>query len=161
MRRAVERRVGGALAGQLGAGGDAEHHGTRLLHAPHRQRALRRHEVLEEPRALGDTAPLDPDIVLDDEGHAQKRGGVAAGEAGIGRGRGETGPLGVDQHERVQLGVEPGDPREMPLGHLARRQALLAKRQRDPGGRRGQQRVCGHSRLSQLRRSDAAQAGPE
>ena len=106
---AIERRFRRALAGELGAGSDAEEHGPRLLHAAHGQGALGRHKIPEEPRALGDAAALDPDIILHDEGYAEKRRRIAPGEAGVGLGRRGQRALGIDQHERPQLRIETSD----------------------------------------------------
>ena len=74
---AVQRAVGDALAGELGTIADADDDRTGAPQPRHGNGILRGDVVGEEPRALGDASAGDPDVVLDDDGHAGQSGPLA------------------------------------------------------------------------------------
>jgi hypothetical protein len=67
---AVERAVGDALGGELGAVADPHDDRPGPPQPRHCNGVLRRNVIGKQARALGDAAPDDPDVVLDDDWYA-------------------------------------------------------------------------------------------
>jgi len=62
-----------ALGGELRRVGHTQEHRARRLQPLDHKRVARRHEVLEQQRAVGDAPSCHPGRVLDREWHAQQR----------------------------------------------------------------------------------------
>ena len=114
----MQRAVGDALAGELGTIADADDDRTGAPQPRHGNGILRGDVVGEEPRALGDASAGDPDVVLDDDGHAGKSGPLSGRDPRAHLLRLAARRCRVESAERIERRVALGDARNERFGDL-------------------------------------------
>ncbi|CAN5330936.1 hypothetical protein BH10PSE8_BH10PSE8_16840 [soil metagenome] len=116
-RRAMEQVGRLALGGEFRCVDDADDDRARRDEPGDGDRILRRDEIGEEMRALGDPSALHPDIVLDRNRHARERQVLAPCDALVDGFRPGHGVVGIDGNEGVERPVQLRDPAQR-LGRL-------------------------------------------
>ena len=138
---------------QLRAVGLAHQHRPGTRQALHRRRAAARHEVAQEAAAGRAPQAGGGQQVLHHERHAVQRADVLSRrQRRVRPGRGGARALLVERDDRVQPRVQLGDPLEVPLEDLQRRQLACLDRESDLA--RGELEQLGH--LAWAARNSAA-----